>query len=282
MPISSLSVIMDLVRTFGPWYNFARLFGYYPVYGLRLDYARWEAVTRIGATLILSLGNIGLHSLIWWTLPVHSNYFNTTIGSRVEVTFNVVDSAVPVITILMNLILFGRAKQLFGTLQEADQLLEEIHIRVEYGQQRLYSLVVLFLVLAMQLLTPAIIPIALSDSQYFKDLLPITIYMTYRQLSNLSFLGSIMMILMAVFIRFKSINVCLFANFLRKPGNTVGISPVDGETSVGRDTDPVVLINVLSRIHQILCEAVEQMNFVFSFQVRNSTRFYNISWKDTN
>lgn len=262
---------MDLAGTLGPWYNFARFFGYFPAYGLRLDYASWEAITGVTLTLILSLGNIGLHSVVWWTIPVKSNYFSTTIGSRVEVTFNIVDSVVPVVTILLNLLLFGRAKKLFAMLQEADQLLGGIHIRLEYRQQRLYSMVVLFLVLGMQLMTPAIIP--LSDSQYFMDLLPITVYMTYRQLSNLSFLGSIMMILMAVFLRFKCINVCLLSKFIRSPGSIVAISMQDDE-HVRRgdsDMDPLVVITNLSRIHQILCEAVEQINFVFSFQVRTLT-----------
>lgn len=261
---------MDLVGTLGPWYNFARFFGYFPAYGLRVDYASWESITGVTLTLILSLGNIGLHSLVWWTIPVKSNFFSTTIGSRVEVTFNIVDSVVPVVTILLNLMVFGRVKKLFAMLEEADQQLDGIHIRLENRQQRLYSMVVLFLVLGIQVMTPAIIPIALSDSQYFMDLLPITVYMTYRQLSNLSFLGSIMMILMAVFLRFKCINVCLLSKFLRSPGNIVGISLQDDE-HVRRgdsDMDPLVVITNLSRIHQILCEAIEQINFVFSFQVR--------------
>lgn len=263
---------MDLSNTFGPWYNFARLFGYFPAYGLRDDdYGCGTALAGVTLTVIFSLGNIGLHSVIWWMIPVKSNTFSTAIGSRVEVTFNIVDSAVPVITILLNLMLFGHVKKLFKTLHETEQLLDEINIRLEYGHQRVCTRLVLFLVLAMQLLPPALIPIALSSSQYFMDLLPITIYMTYRQLSNLSFLGSVMMILMAVFVRFKSINVCLFGNFLRIPSGIVGIS-LQRERAAGiKDRqNPLAVITLLSRIHQILCEAVEQINFVFSFQVHHS------------
>lgn len=270
--VGTLFAIMDLMgpKVLGPWYNFARLFGYFPAYGLSGDYSCWEVTAGIAITLILGLANIGFHSVIWWMIPVKSGVFNTTVGSRVEETFHIVDSAVPVLTILFNLMVFGHLKQLFGTLHETEELLNEIHIRLEYDLQRVYTRIVIFVVLVMQIVPPALIPIVLSDSKYYMDLLPITIYMAYRQLSNLSFLGSVTMILMAVFIRFKSINVCLFGKFLRKPSNIVGITLEESPNESKQD--PLVVITLLSRIHHILCGAVEQINLVFSFQVRSGLR----------
>lgn len=113
----------------------------------------------------------------------------------------------------------------------------------------------------MQLLPPALIPFALLSFPHLMDLVPITLYMTYRQLSNLSYLGSVMMVLLAVFMRFKSINVCLFGNFLRNPSSIVGISLQEPRK------DPLAVIAVLSKVHQILCESVDQINLAFSFQV---------------
>lgn len=265
---------MDLSRTFGSWFNFARFFGYFPSYGVKDEtpvtgFTWFQGVTGVGFTLIFTAGNIGLHSIIWWIIPSDvPSTFNTTIGSRVEVTFNIVDSAVPVITILMNLILYGHVKRLFQTLHDTELLLNTVHVHLEYDHHRLYTRIVMFLVVAMQLIPPALIPIAFSDSQYFMDMLPIVVYMAYRQLSNLSFLGSVLMILVAVFVRFKSINVCLFGNFLRNPGNMPGIRLGGGEDVELGGQDPLVLVTVLSRIHQMMCEAVEQINFAFSFQVR--------------
>lgn len=251
---------MDLSSTFGPWYNFARLFGYFPAYSLSDNCKRWEATAGVIMTLMLSLGNIGLHSLIWVS-PMRSNFFTTAIGSGIEVTFNIVDSVVPVITILLNLLFFGHVKKLFGSLSETEMLLGEIHVRLEYRQQQWYTRIVLLLVLTMQLLPPALIPFALLSFPHLMDLVPITLYMTYRQLSNLSYLGSVMMVLLAVFMRFKSINVCLFGNFLRNPSSIVGISLQEPRK------DPLAVIAVLSKVHQILCESVDQINLAFSFQV---------------
>lgn len=255
---------MDLTVIFGSWYPFAGVFGYLPVF---LDSDRGFKVQLIN--LLFSLGNIGLHSAIWWIIPMKSNTFTTPIGSRVEITFNVVDSAVPVITICLNFLLLGHVKQIFKALHEADALLKDINIHLADDYQRKYSRIVMAVVLVMQALPPALIPILLSHSEFFMELLPLTIYMGYRQLSNLSFLGSIFLILVAVFIRFKSINVCLMEQHFNHTSSSRRQPRTPQQQPSHCEDSPTALeiIAVLSRLHQILCEIVEQINLAFSFQV---------------
>lgn len=247
---------MSAAEILGPWYYLSRLFGYFPSMTLR-GYG-------LILTLVLSLINIALHSFLGWNIPIKFSYLQTAIGSRVEKTFNVVDSAVPITAILSNFLLLGRAKNLFRLLYTADELLREVRVTVSQKHLWRYAGICLSMVLFMHLLPLIILPTVSDDSQYYMDLLPIAVYMTYRQLSNISFLGSITLILIAVFIRLKSVNVSLTGNFLHTPPRVVGISLATQRYTAD---DPIFVVGVLASIHQILCETIEEINNAFSFQV---------------
>ena len=179
---------MDVPKFLGPWYEFARFFGFFPIYGLRKDYTPLETSRRVVGSVALSLLNVGLHlSFFCYLIPVNFTHFETKIGSRVEKLFYIVDSAAPVITILLNQLLFGHVQQLFGMLQEVEGLLKEIHVHLDYRATHLFARLLLFLVLGMHLCPFAIMPSVLGDAVYFMDVLPVASYLTYRQLSNLSF-----------------------------------------------------------------------------------------------
>lgn len=254
---------MSVSSALGPWYNFARIFGYFP-YGLEDPESGSKNVLHGCIGISFSLINILLHTIYWWDIPFKVDYFQTTVGSCVQTTFHIIDSSVPVITIVSNFVLLFKVRHLSKMFHTTDKLFATVNVKVE--QTRRYSYLVLIFVLLMHLLALVFLPILWES---MREMIPLGIYMTYRQLSNISFLGSITLLLIAVFLRFKSINVCLFANFLRKQRrDIVG----KGEKTPGVTDDPLAIISVLSSIHQTLCEGVEQINYVFSFQVSGKLR----------
>lgn len=248
---------MSVSSALGPWYKFARIFGYFP-YGLEERKSGRKELLHRCIGISFSIINIGLHTFLWWDIPFKVHYFQTTIGSRIEKTFNLVDSSVPVITILSNFVLLFKVRHLSKMLETTGKLFATVNVKLE--ETRRYSYLVLILVLLMHLFPFVLLP-CLWDGEEIREMIPLGIYLTYRQLSNISFLGSITLLLITIFLRFKSINVCLFAIFPRKQRRDVVVSS-EGETD-----DPVAIISVLSRVHQILCEGVDQINNIFSFQV---------------
>lgn len=247
----------------GYWYYLAKLFGYFPGVASSGNTSKGRIYDSV-CNLLLSICNIVLHSCLWWNLPFNFKYLQTTMGCRIETTFNVVDSAVPIIAIVLNAIAIRRTRRVYQMLQITDRLLIDIDNNLDHNMGRRYVKIALFLILLMHFLPLVLLPLGFAQSEYYMNLLPLLIYLTFKQLSNISFLGSIIITLMVVFIRYKSVNYCLIQRFLQKDTAILPKSSVKEAVAV----IDMTVIGQLCSIHHILCETVEQINRVFSFQVR--------------
>lgn len=250
---------MDIASVMGPWCYFAKLFGYFP-YGVN----RNESCALTIIFTLCSAVHVYLHLTILWTSPWHGIYYKTKVGSRVEAMFNVVDTAVPVLGIFANFLLLRGAKELSAKLEEMNKLFSYIHVEFDENTTKKYSSVVLCLVIAMYITPLALIPILYFDHK--TDLFSIALYMVYRQLSNISFLGSVTMLLIGLFLRVKSINICLVVKYL-KGEQEENLNVYPSIISKPPNEDSEVLLNTLAKIHLLFCDCIEKFNFIFSFQV---------------
>lgn len=259
---------MNLANTFGPWYTFARYFGYFPhgLYGE--NRSRISAVFSILVTVVLVVVNLALHGTLWPMVGrKFESFFTTTIGYRIERIYNWLDSVAPIIVTLLNFAFFKRVKKIFTDLEAVDKLFVDINLHMEYRQQRRYTQKFLILLIFLNLCFPILFPV--NDDLEFRakydEITSIALgaYIFYRQLSYLSFLGTVIVLLLGVYLRFKAINIYLFGKFLGRQGDVGEFLQLD----LKKRTDSVVIVNTLAMIYQRLTEIVDQINVAFSFQV---------------
>lgn len=194
-----------------------------------------------------------------------TNSYVTNLASLVLMVMTLINYFV---TLAMNLFFQKNIRNLIAVIANTDKYLKNLGIHINHKLH--YNFVIFYLVAT---LLQAIVVISVSQTflDYFKiDMNSLEMIMAYTisTISYTTYIGHMILALVAIYVRFRALNVFIEKNFISQEIIVMAKS-LKFVTLLGKNEEnQTEIVRKIAIIHDKLNDIVVQVNFCFSIQVR--------------